>query len=298
MLASDGFKSRVYGTFQQIRSNGGAVRKGEKSSLVVFWKRLSVIDEASQQQKTRYMLRYYHVFNTDQADFDEIGREKVAKMNLDIVNGNKPHVSAEMIISGYRDRPVIRYSSKDGQACYYPSLDMVSIPEMKFFTSSESFYRVIFHELGHSTGHKSRLNRQDSFGNTFGSDMYSREELVAELCSSFLSDVAGLDDGFQNSVAYIRGWASHLRENHNWILWASSRAEKAADYILGNQHEDLQEIEADTEASMVEDVHLDYMDDWGDNDDTDYEDDNNYLPQWELETDCMGRPFSDADPGL
>ena len=85
----------------------------------------------------------------------------------------------------------------------------------------------------HSTGHPKRLNRYDGMSNSFGDIPYSKEELVAELCSSFLSGIAHLDPDIRNSAAYIRGWASALRDNQKWIMWAAARAEKAADHILG-----------------------------------------------------------------
>ena len=86
----------------------------------------------------------------------------------------------------------------------------------------------------HSTGHPKRLNRYDGMSNSYGDIPYSKEELVAELCSSFLSGIAHLDLDIRNSAAYIKGWASALRDNQKWIMWAAARAEKAADHILGN----------------------------------------------------------------
>ena len=86
---------------------------------------------------------------------------------------------------------------------------------------------------GHSTGHPKRLNRFDGMSNTFGDIPYSKEELVAELCSSFLAGIANLDLDIRNSAAYIKGWTSALRDNQKWIMWAAARAEKSADYILG-----------------------------------------------------------------
>ena len=79
-----------------------------------------------------------------------------------------------------------------------------------------------------------RLNRFDGMSNSFGDIPYSKEELVAELCSSFLAGIAHLDLDIRNSAAYIKGWASALRDNQKWVMWAAARAEKAADYILGN----------------------------------------------------------------
>ena len=230
MLANDHFQSRVYGTFQQIRSNGGSVRKGEKSTLVVFWKRLQSTDPVTLEEKTKYMLRYYHVFNTDQAHFDEIVKQKIEKMNG--IAPIQTVMEAEQIILGYRDAPKIIHTNSDNAPCYYPSTDEIHIPPMGSFFSAEAYFRVSYHEAIHSTMHESRLNRAEGRGNKFGDENYTKEELVAELGSAFLANVAGFND-LQNTAAYINNWAGHLRENHKLIVWAASRAEKAAEYILG-----------------------------------------------------------------
>jgi antirestriction protein ArdC len=110
---------------------------------------------------------------------------------------------------------------------------MISVPKMKYFANASEFYRTLYHELAHSAGHPKRLNRFDFVSNRFGDEPYSKEELVAELCSSYLAEIAHLELNIRNSAAYISGWASKLRDNQKWILWAASRAEKAADHILG-----------------------------------------------------------------
>lgn len=233
VLSCDSYKSRVYGTFAQVRSNGGMVRKGEKSSLVVFWKKSIAIDEVTKESKMMFLLKYYHVFNSEQADFDEQGNAKIAQMNQDIADFQKASIlSAEEIIQGYPNPPHIRYSNKEDRAYYSPTPDMISIPEMKFFQTADSFYKTLFHEMGHSTGHQKRLDRLEGFV-VKGDETYSKEELVAEMCSAFLSGIADLDLDIRNSAAYIKGWSTVLRNNENWVMWAASRAEKAADHILG-----------------------------------------------------------------
>ena len=88
------------------------------------------------------------------------------------------------------------------------------------------------------------MNRFEAFNNSFGDEPYSKEELVAELCSAFLADRAGLKNRQRNSNAYLNSWATSLRDNQKWILWAASRAEKAAEYILGTQQIIVDEEEA------------------------------------------------------
>jgi len=233
-LSSDPYKSRVYGTFQQIRSNGGQVRKGEKSTIVVFWKNTISQDETTGETKKMFLLKFYHVFNSEQADFDEQGKKKIAELQkLVDEKVNTEHLEAEAIIEGFQGRPEIIYSDKDDRAFYAPVADLISIPDKKYFINSSAFYRTLFHECGHASGHPKRLNRFDGMSNSFGDIPYSKEELVAELCSSFLAGIANLEMDIRNSAAYIRGWASALRDNQKWVMWAAARAEKAADYILG-----------------------------------------------------------------
>jgi len=232
MLANDMFSSRVYGTFQQIRSNGGSVRKGEKSTLVVFWKKLISPDPVTQEPKVHFLLRYFHIFNTEQADFDEIGRRKIEAMNGQEVQKT---VSAEQIIAGYHHAPEIIYTNDDDDPHYNYVKDYIKVPHISRFPSADAFYQVLYHEAGHSTMHESRLNRVEGRNNTFGDENYCKEELVAELCGAFLSNAAGLHNQ-QNSTAYIQMYLNYMRENHRLIVWAASRAEKAAEYILGIQH--------------------------------------------------------------
>ena len=161
MLANDRFQSRVYGTFQQIRANGGQVRKGEKSTLVVFWKKLKSTDPVTLEEKSKFLLRYYHVFNTDQAHFDEIGKQKIEKMN-----GSTPLQTiseAEQIISGYRDAPKIIHTNSENAPCYYPSIDEIHLPPMSSFITAEAYFRVSYHESVHSTSSEMKITPKKSW---------------------------------------------------------------------------------------------------------------------------------------
>jgi antirestriction protein ArdC len=260
VLSSDPYKSRVYGTFQQIRANGGQVRKGEKSTIVVFWKSSVEKDEATGETKKMFLLKFYHVFNSEQADFDEQGIKKIAELQ-NIVNEkvNSEHLEAEAIIEGFENGPDIHYSDKDDRAYYSPVADLISVPDKKYFTSSSAFYHVMYHEMSHATGHPKRLNRFDAVSNSYGDIPYSKEELVAELGSAFLSGIAHLDPDIRNSAAYIKGWASALRDNQKWVMWAAARAEKAADHILGidssyTPSEEKTTAEATSEVPVLEPV--------------------------------------------
>jgi len=148
VLSSDPFKSRVYGTFQQIRANGGQVRKGEKNTIVVFWKTGMEQDEATGVTKKTFLLRFYHVFNTEQADFDEQGKQKIAQLqSLVDEKINDEHLEAEAIIEGYEGHPEIIFSDKDDHAYYAPVSHLISFPDRKYFTSSDALYRVLFQEF-------------------------------------------------------------------------------------------------------------------------------------------------------
>jgi antirestriction protein ArdC len=114
------------------------------------------------------------------------------------------------------------------------------MPSIGLFRSSEEYYSTFFHELTHSTGHKSRLGR-DGFESvqSFGSESYSKEELVAEVGAAMLCGVTGIENRtLGNSAAYLKTWIERLKSDSRLIVTAASAAQKAADYILGKAHDD------------------------------------------------------------
>ena len=122
-----------------------------------------------------------------------------------------------------------------GEAYYYPAKDYLNMPKLRFFRRAELYYSVLFHELIHSTGHSSRLNRPEIQETAaFGSNTYSQEELTAEIGASFLNCQAGILNTltFEDSAAYIQGWLQRLRNDNKFIFQASAKAQKAVDYIL------------------------------------------------------------------
>jgi antirestriction protein ArdC len=126
-----------------------------------------------------------------------------------------------------------------GGALYRPSVDTVFMPDTRLFTSTEGYYATLFHELGHATGHASRLNRQGlTTSAAFGSETYSKEELVAEMCSSFVCGHAGIDCAvLDNAAAYIASWLKILKGDRRLVVQAAQAAQKAADCILGTKFE-------------------------------------------------------------
>jgi antirestriction protein ArdC len=129
------------------------------------------------------------------------------------------------------NRPCIE---QDGKAWYRPSTDVVGIPSRNAFNAAEVYYATLFHELTHSTGHPSRIGREGIEDlNTFGSESYSKEELVAEMGAAMLCGVTGIEPAtIDNSAAYLKCWIDALRGDSKLIISAASAAQKAADYIL------------------------------------------------------------------
>ena len=122
------------------------------------------------------------------------------------------------------------------RAYYRPSMDSIHMPAMSTFHGAGEYHATLFHELSHSTGHSSRLDR-DSLETPapFGSEIYSREELVAEFGAAFLCAHAGIHGTENNSAAYIAGWSKALRADKRLVIQAASQGQRAADYIVGGE---------------------------------------------------------------
>ena len=143
---------------------------------------------------------------------------------------------AQEIIYGYLERENVKLLHQEGDRAFYrPSTDEVVLPIRKQFMSTAEYYSTVFHELTHSTGHASRLNRltQAAF---FGSEDYSKEELVAEIGAAALVNHVGLEtsNSLRNNVAYIQNWLRVLKDDKRFIVSASGKAEKAVNLILGS----------------------------------------------------------------
>ena len=218
-----------YLTFKQIQQEGGRVRKGEKSSIIVFWRFIEQEDEESGEIKQVPFLRYYSVFHIDQCEGIS------AKYTKELTGTANPDAAAESLIAEYVAREGVRIENREGNTAFYqPSTDTVVLPLMKQFAESAEYYSTAFHELTHSTGHVSRLARIDSPA-AFGSESYSKEELIAELGASALVHHCGLEtlSSFRNNTAYIQNWLSVLKNDKRLIVSAAGKAEKAVSLILG-----------------------------------------------------------------
>ena len=224
-----------YATFKQWQDLGGHVRKGEKSEIVVFWKIQPVeeeMEDGTKVVKQIPLLRYFNVFHISQVD-------GVEPLQADDLKENEPIEQADNILHGYWERECITVEHAAGNDAYYsPGRDMIHLPLFEQFKEANEYYSTAFHESVHSTMKESRCNRAEERKNklvAFGSDEYSKEELVAELGSASLMNIIGIETkkSFRNSSAYIQNWLSVLRNDVKFIVSASSRAEKAAKYILG-----------------------------------------------------------------
>ncbi|MGD9678939.1 MAG: ArdC family protein [Vulcanibacillus sp.] len=219
-----------YATFNKISEVGGKIKKGEKCSIVVFWKWLENEDEEGKTEKIP-LLRYYKVWEINRQVEGLESRNKVETFN------HNPIENAENIIDGFKDKPEIDFIG--GRAVYKPFFDKVEVPRISNYKQPEEFYSTLFHELIHSTGHAKRLNRSTLVKNaSFGDEVYSQEELVAEIGSSMLCNIAQIDHAvIDNQVSYINSWLSKLKKDKSLIIKASGQAQKAVNYILNKEGE-------------------------------------------------------------
>ena len=217
-----------YLTYSQCLQEGGHVRKGEKARMVVFWKWLDSKDEQTGEIQQVPFLRYYSVFHLDQCE------GITAKHSAMVEHPAEADDAAEAIIAEYVSREGVGLKYQEGDAAYYqPSLDRIVLPKLSQFTETAEFYSTAFHEMVHSTGHMKRLARLDTTAH-FGSEVYSKEELVAEIGSAALVHHVGLETegSFRNSAAYIQNWLLVLKNDKRFIVSAAGKAEKAVNFIL------------------------------------------------------------------
>lgn len=227
--------SGEYATFKQWTDMGGHIKKGEKSEIVVFWKifesKETNPDTGEIEIKKIPLLRYYNVFHISQV-------EGVKPLEVPF-REVEPIEEAEKIITMYVEREHIDFNECASNEAYYsPLQDKVVVPMKEQYNLVNEYYSTTFHELTHSTGHKNRLDRLETGAvASFGSEEYSKEELVAEIGSATLMNVTGIETPktFKNSTAYIQGWLQVLKNDNKFIVSASSKAEKAVNYILATE---------------------------------------------------------------
>ena len=233
LLGLQDYESSYWLSFRQVKELSGWVKKGEQSTMVVLWKpvvtnnRHQEVDEATAD--VSFLLRYYNVFNLAQVELpDEILKKRITTSST-----NSKLITAETIIQGYPKPPAIVINNVIPNPRYLPRIDRVEIQSISNFKTSDDYYASLYHELAHSTGSKERLNRKGITDPIeFGSERYSREELVAEISASFLCSMSGVENTIENQSAYIQSWLHALNNDSRMVLIAASQAQKACDYIL------------------------------------------------------------------
>ncbi len=226
LLALQGYGSQYWLTFNQAKQLGGNVRKGEHGTKIIFWKcntRETESADGEIEERRSAFLRYYTVFNLEQTE----GLKALLRLPSAF-----PIESAEEIVKGTPNPPAFE---QDSRAAYIPSRDTVTMPSRAAFDSQAEYYSTLFHELTHSTGHSKRLGREGIEKiQPFGSEDYSKEELVAEMGSAMLCGAAGIEQAtISNSAAYLRSWINRLKADSRLVVSAARAAQEAADYIRG-----------------------------------------------------------------
>jgi antirestriction protein ArdC len=223
LLAMAGHTTPFWMTYKQARVRGGSVVKGQKSTMVVLWRQ---IKDREDPDKTIFLLRHFNVFNLDQTE-GVTEPERVKAWRERESHPYEEVLDAEAIVKGYPDAPPIEYGTA---AFYVPSQDRIVVPPHSAYPQPEEFYSTLFHEMGHSTMHETRLNRKVDA--TFGCHEYGREELVAEMTASFLCAEAGIESTLDNSAAYLASWMKTIKEDNRAVVVAAGAAQRAADHIL------------------------------------------------------------------
>ena len=238
---AQGYSDNRWATYKQISEMGGQVRKGEKSTHVLFYKfddekkkaqeqpgTPTTEGQAEKQQTRPPMVRCYAVFNVEQADGLKLERkadDRTAEPEW------KAHQTAERVI---KESGVHVAHVRGDRAFYNIQTDKVTLPEREQFATANGYYQTALHELGHATGHPERMNR-DTLKNGaghFGSVEYAREELRAEMSAMMTGDRVGVGHDGSRGAAYVQGWIKALDKDPKEIYKAAADAQKISDYLL------------------------------------------------------------------
>ena len=253
-MGVNGYTSPVFITYKQMQGAGGELKKEYTGHQVIYWVVSYSVTDANGKKKyypnekalkkvgksvhdkdveTHFSPRYYTVYNLDDVEGVEDFTQAEKK---EVVEGTvfEKIDDAQIVWDNYKKAPSLKHGGT--RAFYQPAKHHIQMPKQDDFISSDDYYKVLFHEMIHSTGHKSILNRFKENAEEYnaGKEEYSFEELVAELGAMFLVSVTGIQPKSDNtnSQTYINGWIKHLKDNPKHILFASSKSQKAVDYIL------------------------------------------------------------------
>lgn len=228
-------------TFKQADDLGFKIKHGEKSTLIIGWFKTSFKNKDADpddenDSRSGLACRYYRVFNLSQCDnVPDSLLKKAQRPEVATFSEDKNELAEKIIIDTLAN---IKFGSEI--ACYRPRLDEISMPDRNRFEKQNEFYSTMFHELGHWTGHESRLNRSElAKANLFNSKNYSKEELCAEMTSVFVCSSLGIsgESALRNSAAYLQSWLKFLKGDSKAFVIACQQAQKASDFILKTKKE-------------------------------------------------------------
>lgn len=238
ILSSSGHTHNIWGTFNNWQKLNTTIKRGEVGTYVIAWKRNSypqvVVDaEGNEETRTRNFWCMYHhvVFNIGQTSMTD---EQIAKLLPSITpSSSEDYPEAEALITDYITRAGVGMVYNNSDTPHYKiTKDMISMPGREVYESLDRFVSTLAHEAAHSTGAKSRLNRE--IANSFGDEKYAFEELVAECAASIFCSMTGIVNSrlIENQAAYIENWLKVLKNNPSWVITAAGLAQKAVDLIL------------------------------------------------------------------
>jgi antirestriction protein ArdC len=223
-----GYQSPAWTTYKAAFQRGAQVRKGEKATHVIFWKPMLKQDETTGEEKKFFITKVTAVFNTDQ--IDGIDWNMPDRDPVDVP------VALKQLIADYPNPPSITHTAGD-RAYYQPSTDSITMPLLEQFDSTQGYAETICHEMVHSTGHSSRLNRFEP-GQIGHRAEYAKEELIAEIGASMLMQGVGIDVDMPQMGSYVKGWLRALQDDHSLIVKAAQAAQKAIDHITDRKDTD------------------------------------------------------------
>jgi antirestriction protein ArdC len=228
-------------TYKQAKAKGGQVKTGSKSTDVYFYKVSYQNTKTGEYSDTptgdlkdwrkTFAIRYFKVFNIAQTE----GLEPLPVEDFEPTE-DQTNEMAKKLSTGYLERESITINPFGRSASYNLTRDHIEMPSLETFCDSDSYYKTLFHEMAHSTGHESRLKRATLMDVAhWGDATYSKEELVAEISAMYLVGILGLEpqDSTFNSQAYIKGWCKHLRDKSRECVNAMQQATKVVEFIQG-----------------------------------------------------------------
>jgi antirestriction protein ArdC len=221
-------------TYREAERRGGHVRKGQHGYPVIKWGKYDKLNKQTGETSPAFYLREFTVFNIEQCDGVAVEESFTAKTPVATLEG------VTQILDSYTAKPSI-YHKASADAFYSKMSDSITLPLLEQFNSPEEYAHTLAHELVHSSGHESRLNRfnDENQPAVFGSPVYAKEELVADIGAQMLLASVGIEGDLNNSATYVAGWLRALKNDSSLILSASTKAQKASDYILAKVKEEV-----------------------------------------------------------